>query len=86
MINATLSVGTTAVQVPVGANEQPVVVNTGATTLYIGNTSGVTAANGIPLGPNVGYEFPHTLGQAMWDELWVISSAVGGELRYAQVG
>jgi hypothetical protein len=86
MINATLSVGTTAVKVTLGANERPVIVNTGSTTLYFGNTNGVTAANGIPLGPNVGYEFPMNLGQALWNELWVISSAVGGELRYAQVG
>jgi hypothetical protein len=86
MINATLAVGTTAVKVPVGANERPVIVNTGETTLYIGNTSGVTAANGIPLGPNVGYEFPLTLGLALWKELYVISSDAGGELRYAQVG
>ena len=86
MINATLSVGTTAVKVPLGANERPVIVNTGSTTLYFGNTNGVTSANGIPLGPNVGYEFPVNLDHSLWNELWVISSAVGGELRYAQVG
>ena len=86
MVNASLSVGTTAVQVPLGSAERPVIVNTGSTTLYFGNTNGVTSANGIPLGPNVGYEFPHDLVYAGWDQLWVISSAAGGQLRYAQVG
>lgn len=86
MVNATLSVGTTAVKVPVGAAKTPVVVNNGTTTLYFGNTNGVTSANGIPLGPNVGYEFPTDLNFAGWDELWVISSGAGGQLRYATVG
>jgi len=86
MVNATLSVGTTAVKVPVGANERPVIVNNGTTTIYLGNTNGVTTSNGIPLGPNVGYEFPDDLTWAGWDELWVISSGAGGQIRYATVG
>lgn len=86
MINATLSVGTTAVKVPVGPAQTPVVVNVGSTTIYLGNTNGVTTANGIPIGPNVGYEFPRDLVFAGWDELWVISSGVGGQIRYATVG
>lgn len=86
MINGTLAVSTTAVKVPLGAGDRPVILNSGSTTIYIGNTAGVTSANGLPLGPNVGYEFPNTLEFAEWNELWVISSAVGGELRYATVG
>jgi hypothetical protein len=86
MVNASLSVGTTAVKVPVGAAQTPVVVNTGSTTIYIGNTNGVTTSNGIPLGENVGYEFPADLVLAGWDELWVISDGAGGQIRYATVG
>jgi hypothetical protein len=86
MLNNVLTVNTTAVKVPVGAAEQPVIVNSGSTTIYFGNTNGVTAANGIPLGPNVGYEFPGDLGTIRWDELWVISSGAGGQIRYAPVG
>lgn len=86
MLNNTLSVGTTAVKVPVGKAETPVIVNNGATTLYFGNTSAVTTSNGIPIGPNVGYEFPGDLHTIRWEELWVISSAAGGQLRYAPIG
>lgn len=86
MLNNTLNVDGTAVQVPVGMAERPVIVNVGTTTIYFGNTSSVSTANGIPLGPNVGYEFPGDLGLIRWDELWVISDAAGGEIRYAPVG
>jgi hypothetical protein len=86
MVNGTLSVGTTAVQVVVGAAQTPVIVNVGTTTLYFGNTDEVTTANGLPIGPNVGYEFPSDLVFSGWDELWVISDGEGGELRYATVG
>lgn len=86
MINGALEVGTTAVQVPVGAADQPIILNSGETTLYIGNTDEVTDANGIKIGAGVGYEFPNTLEYARWKELWVISDAEGGELRYASVG
>jgi hypothetical protein len=86
MVNATLTVNTTAVKVPVGAARTPVVVNTGSTTIYLGNTNGVTTSNGIPIGPNVGYEFPTDLSMTGWNELWVISSGAGGQIRYATVG
>jgi hypothetical protein len=86
MLNNTLTVNTTAVKVPVGAAQTPIFVNSGSTTIYFGNTNGVTASNGIPIGPNVGYEFPRDLNFAGWDELWVISSGAGGQIRYAPVG
>ncbi len=86
MINATLTVNTTAVKVPVGTAQRPVIVNNGSTTIYFGNTNGVTSSNGIPLGPNVGYEFPTDLVIAGWTEVWVISSGAGGQIRYATVG
>lgn len=86
MINNSLSVGTTAVQVPLGDGDRPIFVNSGSTTIYFGNTNEVSPLNGIPLGPNVGYEFPNQLGLAEWDQLWVISSGAGGQIRYATVG
>lgn len=86
MINGALAVNTTAVKVPLGAGDRPVVLNTGETTLYIGNTDDVSSANGLPLSPNVGYEFPTTLEFAEWNELWIVSSDEGGEVRYATVG
>jgi len=86
MLNNTLNVGTTAVQVPVGQAETPVIINVGSTTIYFGNTDAVTTANGLPVGPNVGYEFPNDLNTIRWDELWVISDGEGGEIRYAPVG
>lgn len=86
MLNNTLTVNTTAVQVPVGAAQTPLVVNSGTTIIYLGNTNGTTAANGIPLGPNVGYQFPQDLVFAGWNQLWVISSGAGGQIRYATVG
>ena len=81
-----LSVGTTAVKVPLGNGDVPVIINNGSTTIYFGNTNAVTTSNGIPLGPNVGYEFARTLLDAGWTELWVVSSAVGGQVRYGTVG
>jgi hypothetical protein len=86
MVNNTLTVGTAAVQVPLGPGDRPVIINTGSTTIYFGNTSGVTTTNGIPLGANVGYEFPNQLDMAEWDALWVISSGAGGQIRYTTVG
>lgn len=86
MINGALAVNTTAVKIPLGTGDRPVVLNTGETTLYIGNTNGVTTANGLPLAPNVGYEFPNTLEFSEWNEVWVVSSDVDGEVRYATVG
>jgi hypothetical protein len=80
-----LTVNTTAVQVPVG-RRRPVIVNVGETTIYLGDTNAVTTSNGIPIGPNVGYEFPETLRDAGWDGLWVIGDAAGGEVRYGSVG
>lgn len=86
MIYGALEVGTTAVQVPLGGADQPVILNTGETTLYIGNTDEVTDANGVKIASGIGYEFPNTLEFSRWKELWVISDAEGGELRYATVG
>lgn len=86
MIHGALTVNTTSVKVPLGAGDRPVILNTGETTLYIGNTDEVDSANGLPLAPNVGYEFPNTLEFSEWNELWVVSSAEGGEVRYATVG
>jgi hypothetical protein len=81
-----LAVGTTAVQIPLGRGDVPVVVNNGETTVYIGNTDDVTSGNGIPLGPSIGYEFSRTLEDAEWGALWVVSDEAGGEVRYMSVG
>ena len=84
-MNSVLPVGLTAVEIPVGSR-RPVIINTGATTLYFGEDNTVSTANGIPLGPNVGYEFPEPFAVSNWEGLWVISDAAGGEVRYASVG
>lgn len=86
MVNNKITVSTAAQQVALGSADRPLLLNTGATILYIGNTSGVTSANGIPLAAGTAYEFPNTLEDAAWDALWVISSAGGGELRFTTVG
>lgn len=81
-----INVGTAPVQVPVGGGDVPVLVNNGETELYFGDSDTVSAGNGIPLGPGVGYEFSRTLNEAGWVAVWVVSDSVGGDLRYATVG
>lgn len=86
MVNNKITVSTAAQQVQLGLGDRPLLMNSGETTLYIGNTSGVTSANGIPLEAGIAYEFPNTLQDAEWDTLWVVSNAGGGELRFTTVG
>jgi hypothetical protein len=81
-----LTVNTTAVQVPIGEGDAPVLVNSGTTNIYFGNTDDVTSSNGILLAPGIGYEFARTLGEAGWDALWVVGDGAGGEVRYGSVG
>lgn len=81
-----LTVDTTAVQVPLGKADRPVLVNVGSTNVYFGNSDQVTAANGLPLPENIGYSFDATLQDSEWVELWVIGDAPGGEIRYGSVG
>jgi hypothetical protein len=83
-----ITVNTTAVKLPFGAADRPVLqnVSTGG-DIYFGNSDQVTASNGLRLAPGVGYEFPSTLSQiADWDEVWVIASQAGVSLRVANVG
>ena len=86
MIYGTIEVGTEPVQVPLGAADVPVILNTGESTIYFGNDDEVSTETGIKLGAGIGYEFPNTLEYGRWKELWVVSDAEGGELRYATVG
>jgi hypothetical protein len=81
-----LTVGTAPVRVPLGKGDVPVIVNNGETTIYLGNTDDVDDANGIPLGPFVGYEFSRTLEDAGWSAIWLVSDAPGGDVRYMSVG
>lgn len=80
-----LTVNTTAVQVPVG-DRRPVIINSGETNIYFGPTATVTTANGLVIGPGVGYEFNEALSDAGWDGLWVISDEADGQVRYGIVG
>lgn len=82
----TITVNTSPVKIPLGKGDRPVFVNVGSTKIYFGNTDDVTTSNGLPLGPNVGYEFTGSLLDSEWVELWVVSDGAGGELRYGTVG
>jgi hypothetical protein len=82
----TITVNTDPVQVPLGKGDRPVIVNVGSTKIYFSNDGVVSTSDGLPLGPNVGYEFTGTLTDCEWTELWVVSDEAGGELRYGTVG
>jgi hypothetical protein len=84
MTNA-LNVTDTPARVPLGHADVPVLVNLGPDTVYIGSSDQVATGTGIPLGPNVGYQFPNTLATAGWGELWAVSDG-DSEIRYGSVG
>lgn len=86
MRTAKLTIGTTPVQVPVGDGDVPVLANQGTTNMFFSSTAGVSVNNGLPLAPGMAFEFPHNLQQSEWDEVWVVSDAPGGDLRYGTVG
>lgn len=83
-----ITVNTTAVQLPFGPADRPVLQNISTLgDVYFGNSDQVTTSNGLRLAPGVGYEFPSTLSLiADWDEVWVIASQAGVQLRIANVG
>lgn len=81
-----ITVGMTAVKLPLGEADVPVVINNGDSTIYMGNTADVSPANGFPLGSSIGYEFTRNLEESGWTEVWVISDAVDGDVRYGTVG
>jgi hypothetical protein len=63
-----------------------VLANYGLTNMFFGSTSAVTIDNGLPLVSGLAFEFPQNLQQSEWDEIWVVSDAPGGDLRYGTVG
>lgn len=82
----TMTATTTPTQVPAGQGDVVVIVNIGENTVYFGDTSSVSAANGVPLGTNIGYEFGRTLLDAGWSGVWVVTEAGSSEVRYTSVG
>jgi len=78
---AKVSVGTTAEQLPIDVGETAALMNLGPGIVYLGSNDEVTAANGLPLAANTGYEFPRDLTKP----LWAIASAES-DLRYLVVG
>lgn len=82
-----VTVGVTAVQLPFGEADRPVVQNLGPGDVYLGDGPTVSANNGIKLEPGVGYEFPNTLKKISdWKGVWVIASEAGTDVRVANVG
>lgn len=78
---AKVSVGTTAEQLPVKVGSTVALMNLGPGIVYLGWDDEVTAANGLPIAANAGYEFPRDLSRP----LWAIASAES-DLRYLVVG
>lgn len=82
---AALLATTTAQKLPVGQNQRPILQNLGTGLAYFGDSSSVSATNGIQLAVGAAFEFPTDLSNAGWAELWVVSAATS-DLRYFSVG
>lgn len=82
---ANITVGTTAVELPLGAGARPLIQNLGAGNLYLGRRSTVTSSTGIKLVPGATYEFPADLGLS-GGSVWLIADAAGTDVRYDTVG
>lgn len=82
-----MTIGTTAVKLPFGPADRPVIQNLGPGDLYFGSNDGVGIYTGIKLVVGAGYEFPATLSAIpAWDEVWVVASEEGTDVRIANVG
>lgn len=81
-----ITVGTTAVQIPVGRGGTIIIQNVSEGSVYIGPNDGVTTANGLRLIPGAAYEFPNTVDQAdPWKAVWAIADEADCDVRYGNV-
>lgn len=81
-----ITVGTTAVQIPVGRGGTIIIQNASEGNVYIGSAGSVTTASGLRLIPGAAYEFPNPATQDdPWQEIWAVADGAGCDVRYGLV-
>jgi hypothetical protein len=80
-----VTVGTTAMKLPVNGSATPVLQNLGPGVLYLDNSPAVDTSTGFQLPAGAVYEFPRDLG-AGGGAIYVVASAANTDLRVLVVG